>query len=80
MWLRQVHQFFRLNVTEHTISKADELAWSLGLRGYDSVHLASAILWQDMLREPITMLTFDQQLSRASVQMGLSILPEPTNQ
>jgi uncharacterized protein len=72
--------FLRLSLTEHTISKADELAWSYGLRGYDAVHLASAISWQEMLREPITMMTFDQQLSIASTKLGLNILPEQINQ
>jgi predicted nucleic acid-binding protein len=67
--------YVRLPVNESTVSRADELAWGLGLRGYDSVHLASAIIWQENLQEPITLATFDHQLWKAAGQMGLAVLP-----
>ncbi len=36
--------------TETLVARADVLAWELGLRAYDAVHLASALLWQDVWR------------------------------
>ena len=39
----------RLQLTEVLISSAAALAWDHGLRGYDAVHLAAALFWQDVL-------------------------------
>ena len=33
----------RIQASEAVIAQADSLAWELGLRGYDAVHLASAL-------------------------------------
>ncbi|MEP7357516.1 MAG: type II toxin-antitoxin system VapC family toxin, partial [Anaerolineales bacterium] len=38
---------FRMN--ESLVARADELAWDLNLRGYDAVHLATALVWQEAL-------------------------------
>ena len=47
----------RVQLTEMVIASADALAWEYGLRGYDSIHLAAASLWQDaMTGLSITML------------------------
>lgn len=67
----------RLQITEMVVAYADRLSWEYGLRGYDAVHLASALLWQDAMGERITMATFDKQLWRAAEQAGL--LPWPTS-
>jgi len=66
----------RLQVTEALIAKADALAWEHNLRGYDAVHLASALFWQESLGEPVTLATFDAQLWRAGQPVGLSVWPE----
>ena len=66
----------RIKVEEHTIAKADSLAWDYSLRGYDAVQLASALLWQEALNEPITFVTFDHQLWEAGVKVGLEVMPE----
>ena len=68
-------QYIRLRVTEITIARADAMAWELGLRGYDAVHLASAVMWQEALQEPVTMATYDRQLWEAAAQIGLRVLP-----
>lgn len=67
---------FRLNIREATIERAEGLAWEHGLRGYDAVHLASALLWQSGLNEPVTLATFDQQLWDAAQLVGLEVWPE----
>ena len=39
----------RLQLTEPLLARADTLAWEYGLRGYDAVHLAAALYWQETL-------------------------------
>ena len=66
----------RLPITENTVIRADLLACDHHLKGYDAVHLACAVIWQETLGFPITFCTFDSQLSRAVDAMSLPILPE----
>ncbi|MFZ5903500.1 MAG: type II toxin-antitoxin system VapC family toxin [Chloroflexota bacterium] len=68
--------FQRLPVNEASVSQADVLAFEYGLRGYDAVHLASALIWQDGLGTPVTLATFDGELRAVALQVGLSVLPE----
>jgi predicted nucleic acid-binding protein len=66
----------RVQATEALMSRADALAWELGLRGYDAVHLASALLWQEGMEQPITLATFDRTLWEAARQRGIQPFPE----
>ena len=66
----------RLQMTEFLVSRAEALAWDHGLRGYDAVHLASAVFWQDMLGEPITVASYDRQLWGAAKTAGLIAWPK----
>ena len=68
-------QYIRLRVTEITIARADAMAWEMGLRGYDAVHLASAVMWQEALQAPVTMVAYDRPLWEAAAQIGLRVLP-----
>ncbi len=65
-----------VEITEAVVVKADTLAWDHGLRGYDAVHLACALLWQEAIGEPITLATFDRQLWDAAHQVGLEVWPD----
>lgn len=65
----------RVQATEGLLARADTLAWELGLRGYDAVHLASALLWQDGMGEAVTLATFDRRLWAAAAQRGLPVFP-----
>ncbi len=65
----------RLQLTEVLISNAATLAWEHGLRGYDAVHLAAGLFWQDMLGDPVTMASFDRQLREAAKIAGLDVWP-----
>ena len=65
-----------VEVTEAVVAQADALAWDHGLRGYDAVHLASALLWQNGLSETVTLATFDRQLWTAAQLVGLEVWPE----
>jgi len=64
-----------VDVTEAVVAQADSLAWEYGLRGYDAVHLASALLWQNGLSETVTLATFDKQLWAAAQLVGLEVWP-----
>lgn len=66
----------RLQLTEVLISHAATLAWEHGLRGYDAVHLAAAIFWQDMLGDSVTLASYDRQLWEAAKTTGLVAWPE----
>jgi predicted nucleic acid-binding protein len=67
--------FIRVQATEPVMARADILAWEQNLRGYDAVHLASALLWQEGLGESITLATFDRQLWDAARAQGLAAFP-----
>ena len=65
----------RLSITEFLLSRAADLAWRLGLRGYDAVQLAAAQIWQEALGETITLATFDRQLWESAPKVGLAAYP-----
>jgi predicted nucleic acid-binding protein len=71
-WPEIVH----VMVSETLVARADSLAWEQGLRGYDAVHLAAALLWQESVGIPISLATFDEQLWKAAGNSGLDRWPE----
>ena len=66
----------RLSVSRQIADRASTLAWEYTLRGYDAMHLASAVLWQETLETQITVATFDRELWSAAEQMGLTVWPD----
>jgi predicted nucleic acid-binding protein len=66
----------RLPVNEATCKRADALACQHGLRGYDAIHLACALLYRDGLGESITLTTYDRALWQAARAEGLLMLPD----
>ena len=58
------------------VTRADALAWEFGLRGYDAVHLAAGLLWQESMDEPVTFATFNHKLWQAGSDTGLLCFPE----
>jgi uncharacterized protein len=66
----------RLNISTALVERAATLAWSFGLRGYDAMHLASALIWQDALGEPVLLATFDRQLWSSGKKAGIAVWPE----
>jgi len=67
--------FARFRVTDLMIEVACVLGWRFGLRGYDSVQLAAASLWQEAIDSTVVMATFDAQLWDAAVRIGLEPFP-----
>jgi predicted nucleic acid-binding protein len=62
-------------ITETLIARADNLAWTLKLRGYDAVHLAAALHWSDRLGEPVVLATFDKELWTAAGKVEVEVFP-----
>lgn len=71
-WLNLI----RVQVTESVVIRADQAAWEHGLRGFDAVHLASALLWQEQLNQGVCFATFDRQLWQAARNSSLVAFPE----
>jgi len=66
----------RIPINEELIARADFLACQHSLRGYDAVHLAAALIWQEMLMLPVTLATYDRELASAGIKSSLKVLPE----
>ena len=66
----------RLKVSGQVIERSSVLAWTYPLRGYDALHLASAVLWQETLETQVILATFDRELWSAGSQAGLTVWPE----
>jgi len=59
-----------IGVDERLAARAGKYAEDLGLRGYDAVHLATALELGD---EEVVLVTWDRDLARASEQVGLGV-------
>jgi predicted nucleic acid-binding protein len=67
--------YIRLPVSAGTIERAASLAWRHGLRGYDSVHLACALAWNEVSGGETIFACYDQNLLKAARQEGLQVWP-----
>jgi predicted nucleic acid-binding protein len=65
----------RLPVNEPLVARADTLACEHTLRGYDAIHLAAALTWQELLNLPVTLVTYDRELAGAAQASGMAVLP-----
>lgn len=65
-----------LDVTEQLIRRAGTLAEKLGLRGYDSIHLAAVEHFAVAVPKEVTLrfAVFDHELTQAARALGLSVL------
>ncbi len=64
-----------ISVDHAVVRRAANLAWELQLRGYDAIHLASALVWREDLGEEIILATFDRQLWDAAHKVNLAVWP-----
>jgi predicted nucleic acid-binding protein len=71
-WLDYQH----VNIDDVLIARADFLASTFALRGYDAVHLACALTWSEFLGAPVAMATFDKELRLAAKKSGLDTFPQ----
>lgn len=63
--------YILLEVTDSLIRKAAELAESHALRAYDAIHLASAKVLRERLREHVLFASWDSNLLTAARHEGL---------
>jgi uncharacterized protein len=73
---QDLSKIFLLSINKAIIDRAASLAWQYHLRGYDAVHLASALEWQTICGEKISFYSFDRKLWEAAMQMDLMVHPE----
>ena len=66
----------RLEISGPLTKRAAVLAWEHGLRGYDALHFASALTWQEAVETPVTLATYDRELWSAAQQAGMGVWPE----
>ncbi len=71
-WPDMVH----IEVSKAPMAQAKAMAWDHNLRGYDAVHLASAITWQEILPAPLTLATFDGELWEVTHAVGINSWPK----
>jgi predicted nucleic acid-binding protein len=62
-------------VAERVLVRAQELLWANGLRAYDALQLASALVWQERLAADVTIATFDRRLAAAAGTAGVRAWP-----
>jgi predicted nucleic acid-binding protein len=66
----------RIQVTEIAVARADTLAFTRSLKGYDAVHLASALVWREAINETVCLATYDLNLWNAARLEGLELSPD----
>jgi predicted nucleic acid-binding protein len=76
LFYAQWPDLIRLQLTETVVARAGGLAWEHSLRGYDAVHLAAALFWQETIGDPVVLATFDRQLWDKGAAAGLATWPE----
>ncbi|EFK05995.1 toxin-antitoxin system, toxin component, PIN family [delta proteobacterium NaphS2] len=59
-------RYLVLNLTRECVGQAGELAEKHALRGFDAIHLASALILQSELSSPVVFSCFDDRLLTAS--------------
>lgn len=68
---RDWRHYAKVNVSSSLIRLAGDLAERHALRGYDAVHLASAMVLRDRIPDIVAFSTWDGNLSEAAVTEGL---------
>ena len=67
--------FFRVEVTDELNETVLRVVQSYALRGFDAIHLASAVLTRGSLPEDFLFACFNQRLAQAAREEGLVTFP-----
>jgi predicted nucleic acid-binding protein len=67
--------YVRVELTPSVLRLAGETAETYELRGFDGIHLASALWLRDRTEVACTFVVFDQRLHDGAARAGLSVLP-----
>lgn len=68
-------RYITVEVTDRLVKDAGELAARRALRGYDALHLASALILRRQMSSGVTFLAFDRELMVAAKREALRIHP-----
>ena len=63
--------FMAIHVTAELVRRAGDYTEKHGLRGFDAVHLASAVMLREKLASPVTFSCYDIRLQNASLRENL---------
>jgi predicted nucleic acid-binding protein len=80
--LKDWRRFLRMEMTSAVVQRALDASDTYGLRGADSVHLASALILKEELEldaQEFTFVTSDEELKAAAAQAGL-LVADPQQQ
>jgi predicted nucleic acid-binding protein len=78
-WNQFLHEWELLtliDISPLVINRAGDLVWTHPLRGYDAVHLAAALSWQELLGKEVMFGTFDRNLWSIVRAAGLLAWPK----
>lgn len=65
----------RIELVPAVVRNAGDLTEIYGLRGFDAIHLASALWLKEKTSTPLYFAVFDQRLRAASERAGLTVVP-----
>jgi predicted nucleic acid-binding protein len=75
-FLNDWKSFTRIQVSGSLVERASQISFTHKLRGYDSLHLAAATMWQEKLAMPVVLASFDREIWLAGRSAGLEVWPE----
>ena len=67
--------YVRVALSSFVARAAGDLAETHGLRGFDAIHLASALALKDRAPQEVWFCCFDQRLCAAALAVGLPVAP-----
>ena len=73
---RDWNSFIRVDLTDDLIQWIDKLISRYPLRGFNAIHLASALIVHERLPEEYLFACFDKKLLQAAQMAGLKTLPD----
>lgn len=65
--------YFIVEVPQSVLERGGELVDKHPLKGFDALHLASALLLRDRASSPVAFSCFDEQLKKAAEAEGLAV-------
>lgn len=75
LFKRDWNSFIRVEVTDELNEWIDKMVSRYPVRGFDAIHLASALIVHDRLPENFLFACYDNQLLQAAQMAGLQTLP-----
>jgi predicted nucleic acid-binding protein len=76
LFRRDWRSLIRVEVTDELNDWIDKMVSHYPLRGFDAIHLASALIVHDKLPEKFLFACYDNKLLQAAQSAGLQTLPE----